>query len=129
MTSVGLLLRLYSGWDRNDERMVAGAKELLKMMPSEESIELRNTYYWYYATQVLKHVGGEYWDTWYRDSLYPLLIRSQEKSGPMQGSWDPIHPVPDRWGYFSGRLYVTTLNLLTLEVKWRLLPLYDDTAK
>ena len=47
----------------------------------------------------------------------------------MQGSWDPLYPVPDRWGYFSGRLYVTTMNLLTLEVKWRLLPLYDETVK
>ena len=129
MTAVGLLLRLYSGWNRTDERMVAGAKELLKTMPSETTIEARNTYYWYYATQVLKHVGGEDWDTWYQKSLYPLLIESQQKTGPMQGSWDPRHPVPDRWGYFSGRLYVTTLNLLTLEVKWRLLPLYDDSAK
>ena len=129
MTSVGLLLRLYSGWDRTDERMVAGAKELLKTMPADDSIEARNTYYWYYATQVLKHVGGEYWDTWYKESLYPLLIRTQKKTGPMQGSWDPLNPVPDRWGYFSGRLYVTTMNLLTLEVKWRLLPLYDETVK
>ena len=90
---------------------------------------MRDTYYWYYATQVLKHVGGEYWDTWYKKSLYPLLIRTQQKTGPMQGSWDPHHPAPDRWGYFSGRLYVTTMNLLTLEVKWRLLPLYDGSAQ
>lgn len=129
MTSVGLLLRLYSGWNRTDERMIQGAKELLKSMPSDSSIEFRNTYYWYYATQVLKHVGGGMWETWYKESLYPLLINSQEKTGPLQGSWDPIKPVPDRWGYFSGRLYVTTMNLLTLEVKWRLLPLYDDTVK
>lgn len=129
MTSVGLLLRLYSGWNRSDPRMIAGAKELLKTMPGEDSIEARNTYYWYYATQVLRHVGGDVWETWYNDSLYPLLIRSQKKEGPMQGSWDPLHPVPDRWGYFSGRLYVTTLNLLTLEVKWRLLPLYEETVK
>ena len=150
MTSVGLLLRLYSGWDRTDERMQKGAAELLNQMPSEQSVMVRDTYYWYYATQVLRHVGGEPWEKWYDQSLYPLLIRTQNKGqstkkltrrrlgrrvaqstsfGPMAGSWDPLYPVPDRWAATSGRLYLTTMNLLTLEVKWRLLPLYDETVK
>ena len=30
---------------------------------------------------------------------------------------------------FHGRLYVTTLNILSLEVHYRHLPLYVDTAK
>ncbi|MDB4793833.1 hypothetical protein OAG51_00295 [Pirellulaceae bacterium] len=129
MSAVGLLLRLYSGWNREDPRMVQGAAELLNRMPGENSMEERNTYYWYYATQVLRHVGGEPWQKWYDQTLYPLLIGTQTKKGPMAGSWDPMLPVPDRWGYFSGRLYLTTMNLLTLEVKWRLLPLYDETVK
>ena len=150
MTSVGLLLRLYSGWDRTDERMQQGTAELLNQMPSEQSVMVRDTYYWYYATQVLRHVGGEPWEKWYDQSLYPLLIRTQNKGqstkkltrrrsgrrvatsvnfGPMAGSWDPLYPVPDRWAATSGRLYLTTMNLLTLEVKWRLLPLYDETVK
>jgi len=37
--------------------------------------------------------------------------------------------VPDRWGPHGGRLYVTTLNLLSLEVFYRHLPLYEDTAR
>lgn len=150
MTSVGLLLRLYSGWDRNDERMQNGAADLLNQMPSEDSVLVRDTYYWYYATQVLRHVGGEPWEKWYDQSLYPLLIKTQNRGqsktkltrrrtgrrlhktrslGPMAGSWDPMYPVPDRWAANSGRLYLTTMNLLTLEVKWRLLPLYDETVK
>ena len=108
---------------------VQGANELLKQMPSEDSIQVRDTYYWYYATQVLRHVGGDAWQKWYPDTLYPMLIQTQQKKGPMQGSWDPINPVPDRWGAQAGRLYLTTMNLLTLEVKWRLLPLYEDTVK
>ena len=28
----------------------------------------------------------------------------------------------------AGRLYVTTLNLLSLEVRYRLLPLYENTV-
>jgi hypothetical protein len=33
------------------------------------------------------------------------------------------------WAKYGGRLYVTTLNLLSLEVNYRHLPLYDATAK
>jgi hypothetical protein len=58
-----------------------------------------------------------------------MLIQSQEKNGAMAGSWDARLPVPDRWGPHCGRLYVTTLNLLSLEVYYRHLPLYVETAK
>ena len=86
-------------------------------------MKLRDTYYWYYATQVLKHVDGEQWQSW-NNALRPMLIRTQENSGDYAGSWNPYEPVPDRWGQFGGRLYVTTMNLLSLEVRHRLLPIY-----
>jgi hypothetical protein len=88
----------------------------------------RDTYYWYYATQVMFHVGGERWKRW-NDKLHPLLVSSQIRTGPMAGSWDPNNPLPDRWAPHAGRLYVTTLNLLSLEVYYRHLPLYVETAK
>jgi hypothetical protein len=126
MTSVGLLMRIYSGWDRDDPRLLAGADFLLdQQLPSDSSPVLRDTYYWYYATQVLKHIDGPRWKTW-NDRLRPLLTRSQEKSGDLAGSWHPYQPVPDRWGQFGGRIYVTTMNLLSLEVRHRLLPLYKQ---
>ena len=49
--------------------------------------------------------------------------------GPQAGSWDPYEPTADLWAKYGGRLYVTTLNLLSLEVNYRHLPLYDATAK
>jgi hypothetical protein len=55
-------------------------------------------------------------------------VRTQVKSGELSGSWHPYRPVPDRWGAHGGRLYVTTLNLLSLEVRYRLLPLYENTV-
>ena len=128
MTSVGLLMRLYLGWDRDDPRLIAGSDYLLENLPSDLNTTVRDTYYWYYATQVLRHMDGDYWDKW-NASLHPLLVNSQVKTGDMAGSWDPYEPVPDRWGRFGGRLYVTTMNLLSLEVDYRLLPLYDDTAR
>ncbi|HMP77987.1 MAG TPA: hypothetical protein PKD54_00915 [Pirellulaceae bacterium] len=128
MTSVGLLMRLYTGWDRKDPRLVAGGEYLLQHLPGERSPIERDTYYWYYATQVLRHLGGDVWDEWNRQ-LHPLLVNSQIKSGPMGGSWDPYGPVPDRWGHAGGRLYVTTMNLLSLEVNYRLLPLYERSTE
>jgi len=54
------------------------------------------------------------------------LAEFLEKSpGESRGSWDPLGPVPDRWGQYGGRLYVTTLHLLALEVPYRHLPTYS----
>lgn len=130
MTSVGLLMRLHTGWRRDNVHLVAGAEYLLSNAPAigTRREPTRDAYYWYYATQVLYHMGGDYWKKW-NDQLHPLLIKSQEKSGPMAGSWDARNPVPDRWGPHCGRLYVTTLNLLSLEVYYRHLPLYVETGK
>ncbi|XZE32115.1 hypothetical protein SH501x_002851 [Pirellulaceae bacterium SH501] len=130
MTSVGLLMRLYTGWKRDHPNMRRGTDWLLRFLPAEgtPSNPTRDTYYWYYATQVMFHAGGEKWKAWYGD-LYPILIRTQLTDGDLAGSWDPLTPIPDAWGEYGGRLYVTTLNLLSLEVYYRHLPLYDATAE
>jgi hypothetical protein len=126
-TAIGLLMRMYTGWDRDDPRLLDGANVLLKQLPSEFNLEVRDTYYWYYATQVLRHVDGPVWQTW-NNVLHPLLLSSQVPDGEYAGSWSPFEPVEDKWGRFGGRLYVTTLNLLSLEVDYRLLPLYEKTV-
>jgi hypothetical protein len=130
MTSVGLLMRLYSGWRRDNPDMARGAEYLLEYPPAVGSTlsPRRDTYYWYYATQVMFHMGGRYWNAW-NQRLHPLLVSSQIRDEPLSGSWDPLRPVPDRWAPFAGRLYVTTMNLLSLEVTYRYLPLYEDTAR
>jgi hypothetical protein len=130
MTSVGLLMRLYGGSKRDSEVMRNGADYLRKNLPSIGTPRepQRDTYYWYYGTQVMYHVGGEHWKAW-NGKLHPLLVDSQIKQGPLAGSWQPRGPVPDRWSAHAGRLYVTTMNLLSLEVHYRHLPLYEDTAK
>ncbi|MFP6751060.1 MAG: prenyltransferase/squalene oxidase repeat-containing protein, partial [Pirellulaceae bacterium] len=128
MTSVGLLMRLYRGWKVSDPRAIEGAEYLKKHLPSigrTKSGSLRDTYYWYYATQFMFHMGGDYWKAW-NDRLYPILLNSQITRGDLAGSWDPRLPVPDRWGPHAGRIYLTTMNLLSLEVHYRYLPLYDE---
>ena len=127
MTAVGLLIRIYSGWPKDDPRLISGAQSLVEeQLAGDQDNMVRDTYYWYYATQVLKHLDGDLWTKW-NGELYPLLIQTQEKQGDMAGSWHPYEPVPDRWGLHAGRLYVTTMNLLSLEVRYRLLPLYEET--
>jgi hypothetical protein len=81
-------------------------------------------YYNYYATQVVKHIGGRAWNDWnikMRDSL----IKHQVKSGPAAGSWTPGKGHAEEKG---GRLYTTSLSCMTLEVYYRYLPLYGDDA-
>ena len=130
MTAVGLLMRLYDGWRRDQPAMITGAEFLRSNPPAIGTTRepLRDTYYWYYGTQVMFHMGGSMWEEW-NGRLHPLLIESQIKQGEFTGSWSPRSPVPDRWAPHAGRLYVTTLNLLSLEVTYRHLPLYVNTAK
>lgn len=130
MTAVGLLMRLYGGWKRDNPNMIRGADFLKENLPSIGTARQpqRDTYYWYYGTQVMFHMGGDHWNQW-NSRLHPLLVDSQLREGPLAGSWNPRGAVPDRWGPHGGRLYVTTLNLLSLEVYYRHLPLYEDAAK
>lgn len=130
MTAVGMLMRMYGGWRRDNPAMQSAAKYLLKYPPTMGDPEnsQRDAYYWYYATQVMFHMGGETWQQWNR-YLNPVLIESQLVDGPFSGSWDPKIPVEDRWSIHGGRIYVTTMNLLNLEVYYRHLPIYEDTAR
>ena len=98
---------------------------VLREAPYEKN---RDTYYWYYATQVMFHMGGDYWRQW-NEALHRLLLETQTQDGTLAGSWDPRRPIPDRWGPRVGRLYVTAMNLLSLEVYYRHLPLYDETGR
>ncbi|HEX4130739.1 MAG TPA: hypothetical protein VHZ24_11910 [Pirellulales bacterium] len=130
MTAEALLMRQYLGWRRDNENMIAGADWLRGDLPQfgtvtrETPAGLRDAYYWYYATQVMFQMQGNYWEQW-NQHLRALLVDSQEQSGGLAGSWHPLRPVPDRWGSEGGRLYVTALHLLMLEVYYRHLPIYQ----
>ncbi|QDS96186.1 Prenyltransferase and squalene oxidase repeat protein [Roseimaritima multifibrata] len=129
MTAVGMLMRMYGGWRRDHPSMVSGANYLAQSPPAIGTPEVprRDTYYWYYATQVMFHMGGEHWQKW-NQALSPTLVDSQVKAGDRVGSWEPFGDVPDRWSPHAGRLYLTAMNLLSLEVFYRHLPIYEETA-
>jgi hypothetical protein len=118
MTAEGLLCRQYIGWSRNHPPLRRGIDALLIDSPFD--LADRDVYYWYYATQVLHHYGGEPWKKWnlvMRDALPSIQI----KQGRERGSWAPQ---ADRWGSNSGRLYTTCMSLYCLEVYYRHMPLY-----
>lgn len=126
MTAEGLLMRMYQGWRRDNPALVEGAEYLKSNLPEvgTEARPLRNVYYWYYATQVMFQMQGDYWTAW-NEKMQPLLQKSQTDTGPLAGSWHPAAPVRDRWGHAGGRHYVTAMNLLMLEVYYRHLPLFQ----
>jgi len=117
MTAVGLLCSQYLGMGRQDPRMMEGSEFLMKNTPNAYP---KDCYYWYYATQVMHNQPGADWDTWNRQ-MRRVLINSQVKEGCAAGSWDPAGA---GHGEGAGRIMVTSLSCLTLEVYYRYLPLY-----
>ena len=120
MTAVGLLCRQYLGMKRDDKAMQEGMGFIMKQLPKPNT---RFLYFWYYATQVMHNLPGPEWDKWNRE-MRRVLIDTQCKEGCAAGSWDPDRPAPDPLSAPGGRVLITGLSTLTLEVYYRYLPLY-----
>jgi hypothetical protein len=123
MTVVGLLCRQYlENWGPSHPRMIKAIQGYIKAHPPTTP----DVYYYYYATQVMHHFGGEEWRNW-NEKMRDQLVKKQDgnQSSAHFGSWSPQG---DQWGRAGGRLMMTSLNLLTLEVYYRYLPLYYRDA-
>ncbi len=121
MTAEGLLCRQYLGWPADHPALLRAIQlDLLPNAP-DAAANVHSVYYWYYATQVLHHVGGKYWTEW-NNKMRKALPEMQVKKGAEAGSWDPDK---DQFGPSGGRLYITCFNLYCLEVYYRHLALYD----
>lgn len=117
---VGLLCRMYLGWDKNHAGIVKGVEHLSKFGVLKNDI-----YYNYYAAQVLRQYGGPEWDT-FNSELRDWLVAEQSTEGPTKGSWafaNAGHGTRD-----GGRLYMTSMATMILEVYYRHMPLYGDEA-
>jgi hypothetical protein len=106
---------------RTDAAMIEGTTLLMQNLPDPN---VRNVYYWYYATQVMHNQPGPNWDTWNRKMRRTLIDAQCKENECAAGSWDPLKPQADAWGAQGGRLMMTSLAALTLEVYYRYLPLY-----
>ena len=118
-TSVGLLCRMYTGWDKNHPSIVSGVEHL-----SRHGVDKSNLYYDYYAAQVLRHHGGAQWEK-FNTELRDWLVDTQAKDAGAQGSW-----FFKRNGHMAdtGRLCTTSFATMILEVYYRHMPLYAQAA-
>ena len=117
-TAVGLLCRMYLGWKHDKPALKAGVEYLHQMGPSD------NMYYNYYATQVMRHYGGEFWEQW-NNRMRDPLVKAQDEKGHAKGSW---YFTKDPWAMKGGRLYCTSMATMILEVYYRHLPIYGKQA-
>lgn len=121
MTAAGIVCRHYlQGHDQSDKTSrMDGIDVILKRPPNAAR---PNYYYLYYSMYALFPVGGDAWASW-NPKVRDLVVNQQnkgDKNANLKGSWDP------RGGSQidgAGRLAVTSMALLTLEVYYRHLPL------
>jgi len=124
MTAAGIVCRQYlvnqSGGGQPAQAARQHGLDLLLKHPPK--LTVKNYYYWYYATYALLGSGGEAWREW-NPQVRDLLVSMQDRgttNPALKGSWDPAGSGPIDG---AGRVGVTALALLTLEVYYRHLPL------
>ncbi len=118
-SSIGLLCRMHLGWKKDHGALERGVDRLAKIGPSKT-----NLYYNYYATQVLRQYGGDRWKAWNK-TMSAQLINTQSQAGAEAGSW---YIPGDHGSDRGGRIYCTSMGTMTLEVYYRLPPLYKNEA-
>jgi hypothetical protein len=138
VSAIGMLCRQFLGGDGYDAEIRACADYLLKkeqgggqgggFAPNHNTL-VGDPYYTYYSVLAMFQIGGEYWLEWnkrFRDPLVKLQIQQQfDGQGRfVRGSWDPKNFC---WGQQGGRVFSTAMNLLSLEVYYRFLPVYRMT--
>jgi hypothetical protein len=134
LTAIGLWSRhSFDKWGPDNPGMVLGVEGLLTRAPGGTTKQPRankpllDTYFYYYATQVVFPAGGDDWKDWNegpkgadgtrKGGLHDWLTDLQvKKAGKDFGSWEP-----DRGfiGQQCGRLGTTAMCVLTLEVYYR----------
>ncbi|MEM8945922.1 MAG: prenyltransferase/squalene oxidase repeat-containing protein [Planctomycetota bacterium] len=116
MTVVGLFSRMLLGWPRDHRPLRKGVALVASQSPQQNHM-----YFNYYASQVLRHHGGPGWERW-NPRMRDYLVELQDTQGHETGSWY----IEEDWSNPGGRLYTTALAILTLEVYYRYMPMYQE---
>jgi hypothetical protein len=116
ITAAGLFTRILIGENPQESEPVRlGTGLLLDRLPSWDAEHgTIDPYYWYYGTLALFQVGESPWKQW-QVALKSAILDNQRREGPHRGSWDPLGP----WGADGGRVYMTAILTLCLEVYYR----------
>ncbi|MEX1075819.1 MAG: prenyltransferase/squalene oxidase repeat-containing protein, partial [Pirellulales bacterium] len=116
-SAIGLLCRIYTNWPQ-EATLDRGLARLAKPGPAGEAV-----YQNFYLSQALllrNHPAWRRWNARNRDQL----VARQSQIGHETGSWNFSDPDTAP----GGRLGHTALAILTLEVYYRLLPIYGEDA-
>jgi len=117
-SAIGLLCRMYTGWGSTQEPLQRGITNLAKPGPHPSNI-----YQNFYLSQALIQLDHPVWPRWNARNR-DQIVAQQAKFGHEAGSWF----FADRDTAPGGRLAHTALAVLTLEVYYRLLPIYREEA-
>ncbi len=130
MTAIALLTRRFIGLKRTHPLIRANANYLMDFPPGDKDKHFgaRNFnvtfYYLYYATLANFQMGAEYWDKWKKELITVVRdMQVKDESSSAYGSWYEARPFGALRG---GRIYCTTLMILTLEVYYRYNPLLEE---
>jgi hypothetical protein len=114
LTACGIHVRLLAGRKRSTDPMIAKGLALLAAKPPvwRDRPRTADFYYWYHGSEVVSHVGGDDYAAWCKGLVGALLPHQlPQTAGCARGSWDPADP----WGEEGGRVYSTSMALLSLE--------------
>lgn len=121
-SAIGLLCRMYTGWDKNHPGIKKGVEHLARV-----GVDKKDMYYNYYAAQVLRHHGGPEWNR-FNVELRDWLVETQETTGGAEGSWYFEESKSHRGPHEGGRLLSTAISTMILEVYYRHMPIYAAGA-
>ena len=142
MTATGLMCREYLGWTPDVEALQNGAKYLTQKenlihFPTKQVATVssnqksqgddslddaknfsHNVYGWYSTSMALRALGpyNRYWRQWNAALCKELPLQQEPQGSKEAGSWNPQY---DQYTFGGGRLYVTCLCVLCLEVYYR----------
>src|SRR5262245_38014387 len=113
LTAEAICVRLDAGRTAQNDEMLRKSVQVVAAKPpvwDEGSVDL---YYWFHGTDALRRTGGAAWEGW-RNALVAALVPHQARpsAGCARGSWAPDDP----WGPEGGRVYSTSMALLSLEM-------------
>lgn len=111
MTAEMLYARMLLGQKLDDDDIREATDFLAQARPD---VRAPNVYYWYYGSLCMLQVQSDLWKRWNAQTR-DALIALQCKTGGAEGSWNADPKYADR----GGRVYMTSLAILTLEVYYR----------
>jgi hypothetical protein len=121
MTAEMLYTRMLLG-QKLDDADIEEATDFLAQ--SRPDVRQPNVYYWYYGSLCMLQVHNDLWKRWNaqtRDALIALQTKTSSGNGAADGSWN----ADPKYGARGGRIYMTSLALLTLEIYYR----YDAVVR